>query len=167
MMGPGAARDAKGLMLVAGPEQWLTPVREALAAMTGEVWHVGERADLAAAYKLFGNAAALSVVGVVADIMRLADAAGVPRTGVLDMLAKVNLNAPVGGRGKMMVTGEFVSNFALDVARKDLRLMLETAGDQAVPLLAALAARMDEGLAAGKGREDFAVIGAPEAPVTS
>ncbi len=161
MMGPGAARDANGMMLVAGPEAWLDPVRDALVMMTGELWHVGERADLAAVYKLFGNAATLAVVGVLADIMRLADAANVPRTGVLDMLAKVNLNAPVGGRGKMMVTGEFESNFTLDVARKDLRLMLETAGDLATPMLAALAARMDEAISTGLGGEDFSVIGAP------
>ena len=160
MMGPSAARDAKGMMLVAGPEALVAQVRDELAVMTAELWHVGERADLAAVYKLFGNAAALSVVGVLADVMRLADAAGVARTGVIDMLAKVNLNGPVGGRGKMMATGEFEPSFALDVARKDLRLMLETAGTQPVPMLAALAARMDERIAAGQGREDFAVIGA-------
>ena len=160
MMGPSAARDAKGMMLVAGPEALVAQVRDELAVMTAELWHVGERADLAAVYKLFGNAAALSVVGVLADVMRLADAAGVSRSGVIDMLAKVNLNGPVGGRGQMMVTGEFEPSFALDVARKDLRLMLETAGTQPVPMLAALAARMDERIAAGQGREDFAVIGA-------
>ncbi len=164
MMGPSAARDAKGMMLVAGPADRVALVRDALATMTAEVWHVGERADLAAVYKLFGNAATLSVVGVVADVMRMADAAGVPRTGVLDMLAKVNLNGPVGGRGAMMVTGAFESNFTLDVARKDLRLMLETAGEHAVPMLVALAAEMDAGIAAGQGAADFAIIGAPNAP---
>ncbi len=166
MMGPSAARDAKGMMMVAGPEALVAPVREALSAMTGELWHVGERADLAAAYKLFGNGTMLSVVGVLADVMRLADGAGVPRSGVLEMLAKMNLNGPVGGRGKMMVTGEFDQSFTLEVARKDLRLMLETAGANAVPMLSALAARMDDSIAAGQGREDFAVIGAPEAPVS-
>ena len=162
MMGPGAARLAKGMMLVAGPQEWLDPVRDALAAMTGELWYVGARPDLAAVYKLFGNAASLSVVGVLADVMRMADAAGVPRTGVLDMLAKTNLNGPVGMRGTMMATGEFEPSFALDVARKDLRLMLETAGDRGMPMLAALAARMDEEIAHGRGREDFAIIGRPE-----
>jgi 3-hydroxyisobutyrate dehydrogenase len=166
MMGPNAAREAKGMMLVAGPEALVAPVREALAAMTGELWHVGERPDLAAAYKLFGNGTMLSVVGVLADVMRMADGAGVPRSGVLEMLAKVNLNGPVTGRGGMMVTGAFDRSFALEVARKDLRLMLETAGSLPVPMLSALAARMDEGIAAGQGREDFAVIGAPEAPVS-
>lgn len=159
MMGPGAARDAKGVMLVAGPETRVTPVRDALSAMTGELWYVGERPDLAAVYKLFGNAAMLSVVGVLADVMRMADAADVPRTGVLEMLSKVNLNGPLTMRGAMMITGEFEPSFTLDVARKDVRLMLQTARGAVTPMLTALAARMDDEIAAGKGAEDFAIIG--------
>ncbi len=159
MMGPGAARAAKGLMLVAGPTARVERVRAALSEMTAELWHVGERADLAAVYKLFGNAASLSVVGVLADVMRLADAACVERSSVLEMLAKVNLNGPLSMRGNMMVTGEYEPNFTLEVARKDMRLMLETAADHHTPMLSALAHRMDEGIAAGQAKEDLAIIG--------
>lgn len=159
MMGPGAARTATGRMLVAGPTERFARVRDGLALMTGELWHVGERADLAAVYKLFGNAAVLSIVGVVADIMRMADAAGVPRSGALEMLETVNLGGSIRMRGGMMASGEYEPNFTMDVARKDLRLMLETAHDKPVPMLRALAARMDERIAAGEGQEDFAVLG--------
>ncbi len=159
MMGPGAARTAKGLMLVAGPTERVDVVRDALAEMTGELWHVGERTDLAAVYKLFGNAASLSVVGVLADVMRMADAADVERSGVLEMLAKVNLNGPLNMRGTMMITDVYEPNFTLDVARKDVRLMLELAAPGTTPILSALAARMDDVIAAGQAKEDFAVIG--------
>jgi 3-hydroxyisobutyrate dehydrogenase len=159
MMGPGAARDAKGIMLVAGPTERVDRVREALSTMTGELWHVGERADLAAVYKLFGNAGILSVIGVLADIMRLADANDVDRAEVLTMLAKVNMNAGAGIRGPMMVNGDFPPQFTLDVARKDIRLMLESAGNTPMPMLHALASAMDAQLARGHGGEDFAVIG--------
>ena len=159
MMGPAAARQAKGIMLVAGPVERFERVRAELAAMTGELWHVGTRTDLAAIYKLFGNAANLSVIGVLADVMRLADATDVPRTGAMEMLAKVSLNHPFGIRGAMMVSGTYETSFTLDVARKDLRLMLETAGEQPTPMLAALAARMDDVIAAGQGSQDFAIIG--------
>jgi 3-hydroxyisobutyrate dehydrogenase len=159
MMGPGAARTAKGLMLVAGPTGRVDVVRDALAEMTGELWHVGERTDLAAVYKLFGNAASLSVVGVLADVMRMADAADVERSGVLEMLAKVNLNGPLNMRGTMMITDVYEPNFTLDVARKDVRLMLELAAPGTTPILSALAARMDDVIAAGQAKEDFAVIG--------
>lgn len=159
MMGPGAARTAKGMMLVAGSTERFESVRAALSEMTGEVWHVGERTDLAAVYKLFGNAASLSVVGVLADVMRMADGAGVARSGVLEMLAKVNLNGPLSMRGNMMVSGEYEPNFTLEVARKDMRLMLETAAEHRTPMLSALAQCMDEGIEAGQAKEDFAIIG--------
>ena len=159
MMGPGAAREAKGMMLVAGPTERVNRVREDLAAMTGELWHVGERPDLAACYKLFGNAAILSTVGVVADIMHMADAADVERQGALAMLSKLNLAGSIAMRAPMMVDGDFDAHFTLEVARKDMRLMLETAGSEPVPMLRALAARMDEKLADGEGEYDFAVLG--------
>jgi 3-hydroxyisobutyrate dehydrogenase len=161
MMGPGAAREAKGMMLVAGPSERFARVRTALAEMTGELWHVGERADLAACYKLFGNAAILSMVGVVADIMHLADAAGVMRSGALEMLSKVNPSGSMAFRGRMMAEGNYPTNFTVEVARKDLRLMLETAAGQATPMLRALAAGLDERIEAGESGEDIAVLGRP------
>lgn len=159
MMGPPAARNAKGMMLIAGPTAHVERVRPDLAAMTGELWHVGERADLAAVYKLVGNAIVLSAVGVAADIMHMVDAAGVPRAGALEMLAKTNPGGAIAFRGAMMVNDAYETNFALDVARKDVRLMLETAASQPVPLLRALAQRMDEVIDSGEGQEDFAVLG--------
>ncbi|MEQ1691285.1 MAG: NAD(P)-dependent oxidoreductase [Gemmatimonas sp.] len=162
MMGPPAARSAKGMMLVAGPSERVARVRDELSAMTGELWHVGERADLAAVYKLVGNAMVLSVVGVVADIMHLVDAAGVSRSGALEMLAKTNPAGTIAYRGPMMRDNAFDANFALEVARKDVRLMIETSHAQPIPLLRALASRMDVLIADGEGGKDFAVLGRTE-----
>ncbi|MBL0170206.1 MAG: NAD(P)-dependent oxidoreductase [Gemmatimonadaceae bacterium] len=162
MMGPPAARSAKGMMLVAGSNERVARVHDGLSAMTGELWHVGERADLAAVYKLVGNAMVLSLIGTVADIMHLVDSAGVPRSGAMDMLAKTNPAGAMAFRGAMMRDNQFDTNFALDVARKDVRLMLETASAQPVPLLRALAQRMDTLIADGEGGKDFAVLGRRE-----
>lgn len=159
MMGPSAARDAKGTMLVAGPNERFARVRDALAVMTGKLWHVGERPDLAACYKLFGNAAILSMVGVVADIMHMADASGVERAGALEMLGIINPAGTIAARGPMMVEGNFAPQFTLAVARKDLRLMLETAGSEPTPMLRALATRMDELIAMNESAYDVAVLG--------
>jgi 3-hydroxyisobutyrate dehydrogenase-like beta-hydroxyacid dehydrogenase len=163
MMGPPAARSAKGMMLIAGATARVDRVREALSAMTGELWHVGERVDLAAVYKLVGNALVLSAVGVAADIMHLVDAAGVPRAGAMEMLAKTNPSGAIAFRGAMMLEDQYETHFALDVARKDVRLMLETADGQPVPVLRALAARMDDLIRDGNGAHDFAVMGRREA----
>jgi 3-hydroxyisobutyrate dehydrogenase len=162
MMGPPAARDAKGMMLVSGPDARVARVRDALASMTGELWHVGERPDLAAVYKLVGNAMTLSVIGALADVMNMVDGAGVPRSGALDMLAKVNPSGAINYRGPMMRDGRFETNFTLEVARKDVRLMIEASGGQPTPILHALAERMDALIAQGEGLRDFAVLGRRE-----
>ncbi len=159
MMGPPAARTAKGMMLVAGPTERVARVHDALSAMTGELWHVGERADLASVYKLVGNALVLGVVGIASEIMQLVDSAHVPRSGAIEMLARTNPSGAIAFRAPMMRDNDFPTNFALDVARKDLRLMLETAEAQPVPMLRALASRMDALIADGVGAQDFAVLG--------
>lgn len=162
MMGPPAARSAKGMMLVAGPNERVALVREALESMTGELWHVGERGDLAAVYKLIGNALVLGVVGVVADVMHMVDAAGVSRASAMDMLTKTNPAGSIAYRGPMMRDNQFDTAFALDVARKDVRLMLETAEGYPVSMLRALAQRMDVLIDDGEGARDFAVLGRVE-----
>jgi 3-hydroxyisobutyrate dehydrogenase len=48
-MSPQACRDATGIMLCAGPTARFESVRPALEKMTGDLWYVGERPDLAAA----------------------------------------------------------------------------------------------------------------------
>ena len=45
------------------------------------------------------------------------------------------------------------------MARKDVRLMIETAGDRPLATLPGIAARMDELIAQGHGAEDLGVIG--------
>ena len=46
------------------------------------------------------------------------------------------------------------------MARKDMRLMLEAAGAQALVSLPAIAARMDDAIAAGHGKDDMGAIAA-------
>jgi 3-hydroxyisobutyrate dehydrogenase-like beta-hydroxyacid dehydrogenase len=64
-------------------------------------------------------------------------------------------------RGQKMAAGDFSATFELAMARKDLRLMLESAGPQPLIVLPALAARMDAMIASGHGKDDFAAIAAP------
>ena len=62
------------------------------------------------------------------------------------------------GRGRTMAAGKFDASFELTMARKDIRLMMETAGDLPLAVLPSLAARMDAVIAEGFGASDFAVI---------
>ena len=73
-MGPSAARNAQGSMLVSGSEAIFDSVKAELAQMTGRLEYMGERPDLAALDKLFGNAMFIGLWAVMADILSLAKA---------------------------------------------------------------------------------------------
>jgi 3-hydroxyisobutyrate dehydrogenase-like beta-hydroxyacid dehydrogenase len=58
-----------------------------------------------------------------------------------------------------MAAGNFAPSFELAMARKDVRLMIETAAAHPLAALPAIAARMDDLIAQGHGAEDLGVIG--------
>ena len=157
-MGPAAARAAQGSMMVAGPQALFELAKTELARMTGRLEYLGERADLAAVHKLFGNAMIISMSCIVADILTIAKASGVPREDAINLLGLLDLNAMVAGRGKNMAQGNFALSFELAMARKDVRLMLETTGDLPMSVLPGIAQRMDQLIAQGHGAEDATVV---------
>jgi len=158
-MGPPAARNAQGSMMVAGPRQLFDSVKTELAQMTGRLEYLGERADLAAANKLFGNAMILGVSAVMADVLTMAQATQVDPEDAIKVFKLIDLNMMLAGRGTNMAKGNFTPTFELAMARKDVQLMLETAGDRPLAALPSLAARMDHLIAAGHGAQDCSVLG--------
>lgn len=161
-MSPQMAREGTaGLMMIAGAQADYAAVRGALEKMTGETWYVGERPDLAAAYKLFGNAMLFAISGGLADILAIAVANEIDPPEALQVFSKWNFAGPVLARGQRMARGDFSPSFALTMARKDLRLMLEAAGAEPLAVLPSIAARMDDAIAAGHGNDDLAAVAAP------
>lgn len=158
-MGPPAARNAQGTMMVAGPKALYESVKADLAKMTGRVEYFGERADIAAVNKLFGNAMIIGVAAVMADVFTIAQASNVSADDAIRTLGFFDLNSLVSGRGAAMAKGNFTASFELTMARKDVRLMLETAGSRPMSALPAVAARMDQLIAAGHGADDASVLG--------
>ncbi|AMP03912.1 NAD(P)-dependent oxidoreductase [Collimonas pratensis] len=158
-MGPPAARNAQGSMMVAGPKALFESVQGDLAKMTGRLEYMGERADLAAANKLFGNAVIIGLSAVMADVLTLAQASDVSGEDAIKLLGLLDLNGMVAGRGVNMAKGNFSPSFELAMARKDVRLMLETTGKRPMAALPAVAARMDQLIAEGHGAKDASVLG--------
>ncbi|MDA8257329.1 MAG: NAD(P)-binding domain-containing protein [Betaproteobacteria bacterium] len=157
-MTPLAARNAKGSMLVSGPCAVFDAVAADLAAMTGRLEYQGERSDLAAAKKLFGNALILSLSAVMADMLTLAQATGVDGQDAIDVAALFDLNGIAAMRGGAMAQGKFAPSFELAMARKDFGLMLEMAGARPLAVLPGMAARIDQLIAAGHGADDFTIL---------
>ncbi len=157
-IGPPLARAGQGTVLASGPRALFDAVEPALARMAARVAYLGERADLAAIYKLCGNAIIVGLSGVMADVFTVAAGAEVAAPDALRVLDFLDLGAMVNGRGRNMAAGNFAPNFELAMARKDVRLMTETAADRPLAALPAIAARMDALIADGCGADDLGVL---------
>jgi 3-hydroxyisobutyrate dehydrogenase len=160
-MSPQMCRDGKGLIMVSGPTDVFEAAHAALARMTGDVWYLGARRDLAAAFKLFGNAMIFAISAGLTDVLAMAKNLEVSGEDAVGLFSRFNTASVIPVRGRKMVSGDFSAMFELAMARKDVRLMMESAGDQPLIVLPALAARMDEVIAAGYAKDDFAAIAAP------
>jgi 3-hydroxyisobutyrate dehydrogenase len=157
-IGPAAARDSQGTIMVSGPESHFKRVRSALERQAARVEYLGQRPDLAAVYKLAGNALILGITGLVSDVFSIAAGAGVSPSQILDATGFINPAGVIAGRGRKMAAGDFSASFELAMARKDVRLMMETAGDLPLAVLHGMAARMDRLLAEGHGASDMGVM---------
>ena len=157
-MSPEAARTAKGMMLVAGPEPVFRSVESDLAKATGDVWYMGEQGDRAATFKLLGNSMIITLAAGLADMFTVAKGAGVEPVDARALFSRFKIAGAIDVRGARMARGEYDATFETTMARKDVRLMLETAGDAPLAVLPSIAARMDQLIAAGHGRDDVGVM---------
>lgn len=156
-MAPANARAASGIMLCAGERELIEQSTPLLSAMTGKLLTYGQDAGVAATMKLVGNALIISLSGALADALSFAQESGVPPEDAIKLFEDFNI-AGAMGRGKRMATGNYKPSFELSMAQKDLRLMIEAAGELPLGVLPGLHARMGELIAAGHGQDDLAVL---------
>ena len=158
-MGPANAADGTGLMLVSGAQADHDALLPALQGMTGKVAYMGAAPERAAAFKLFGNLTLLGLLGVLADVNRLAHAVGIDTADAFSLFQHFNPGATLPGRAAR-IQGAMSSppSFEMSMARKDVRLMIEEAqrGGVDLMLMPGLAALFDAGIARGEGALDCA-----------
>ncbi|MDP2309518.1 MAG: NAD(P)-binding domain-containing protein [Pseudomonadota bacterium] len=162
-MSPQNARGAGGIMLVAGPKEEVDALTPALQAMTGRVWHVGERPELAAIQKLFGNGVLVALAATMGDLFAIGAAQGISPSDVLQVFEVFKPGHGLPSIGSRVASaGTVPASFELAMARKDVGLMIAAAGGpEGLVVLPGIAQAMDEALEAGLGEEDFAVFAWP------
>lgn len=158
-VGPAGAREAKGTMLVSGPKPVFDAVAPALQRMVERVNYLGERPDVAAVHKLCGNAAWVVLTGLAADVLSIAREAGVDAGEALRVADSLSQPGTIVRQGERMALETAVPAFELAMARKDVRLMQETAGPRPLSALDGVARRMDALIAQGLGARDLTVLG--------
>lgn len=159
-MSPQMCRDGQGMIMVSGPEPLYEQAKERLARMTGQVWYLGERPDRAAALKLFGNSMLFVILGGLSDVFAMAKNNDIAFDDVVELFTRFQIGNAMAMRAKKMAAGDLSASFELTMARKDMRLMIDAAGQQPLMVLPSIAARMDEAIAAGHGKDDAAAIAA-------
>ncbi len=166
-MTPKMCREGGGLLLAAGPQATFARAAEALRAMTGRVEYLGERRDLAAANKLFGNAMIIALCGGLADVYTMAASLGIEAADAHALFGKFNPTGVLTYRGAAMARGDYTPTFELSMARKDARLMIESAQGRELTVLPAIAERMDALIERGFGSDDMGVLAVDAVPKRS
>jgi 3-hydroxyisobutyrate dehydrogenase len=159
-MSPRMTAESKGIMLVAGPQARFERTRDELAKMCSDLWYLGERPDKAAAFKLFGNSMLFFIVAGLTDMFTLAKSVGISSTEAHELFEHFKPGGAIDARGASMARGDFTTAFELRMARKDARLMLETAqaGGTTLGVLPSIVEMFDAAIARGHGAHDFSVI---------
>lgn len=156
-MAPAMARIGGGQMFISGPAAEVDALRPALEEMTGKLIYVGEAPEKAAALKLVGNGLLVMLTGAIGDLFRVGEGAGLTPEDVLGLF-EASPRDPVAIGRRVQLAGEGPASFELAMARKDVRLMLELAGDRPLGVLPGVAAAMDAAIEAGLAQADYAVF---------
>jgi 3-hydroxyisobutyrate dehydrogenase len=150
-MGPPQAETGQGTMLASGPQELFNRLDAHLAKLASKRKYLGERVDLAAVYKLLGNAMILAVIGGLSDVLTIAKAQGLTPVEAYELFTFYDVGGQVTGRGKRMAAGDFEPTWTAEMARKDARLMESAANGAKLPVIdgveAALTATIESGLA--------------------
>ena len=157
-MSPKFCEEAKGSILVAGDKAAFEAVEPELSKMTGSVVFVGENLAHAAVYKLTGNALNLVMLTGLTDMFAIAGNHGVSPQEMMRLFDIWTPNGVVTGRGTRMANANFEPMWSLNMARKDVGLMIDAAGERTLTLLPAVAKKMEKGIEAGNGEQDVAII---------
>lgn len=159
-MGPPMALECRGVMMTSGDLSLFARLRVALEAMCSDLRYVGERADLAAVYKLMGNAMILAVVGGINDMLRMAEEQGVTRPQAYELFDFYDPTGQVRGRGKRMVENDYDPLWSISMAQKDAMLMQATAHHERLPVIDAMEALLRNVADRGLGDRDLAAVAA-------
>lgn len=157
-MGPPMALASTGVMMASGDPALFERVRDPLTAMCSDLRYLGERPDLAAIYKLMGNAMILATVGGISDMLRIGEEQGLTRTQAYDLFAFYDPSGQVRGRGKRMADEDYDPVWSIDMAHKDAVLMQAAAHHERLPVIDAVEAVMRNVSDRGLGDRDLAAV---------
>ena len=150
----GPAEAGQLLILASGPPAAAAAVRPVFSAIGRRTVWLGE-AGQGSRMKLAVNAYMSILIEGVAEALELADQLGIDDSKLAEAIEGGPLDAPIAdAKLHKMERGDFAPEFPLEWALKDVDLAISAAGDDELPLLAALSRQWHAAVDAGHGRED-------------
>ncbi len=160
---PEAAEAAKLIIVAAGAKEAVEQCNPLLEAIGQKLVVIGERPSQANVVKLTGNFLIASVLESLSEAFAFARKSGIDAAALLDFFTSTIFNVPVYKTyGGLIVEGKHEQvGFGLPLGLKDVRLVLQAAERQSVPMPIAsvLRDRFVTALARGYENSDWSVIG--------
>ena len=150
----GPAESGQLLILASGPPAGAAAAGPAFSAIGRKTVWLGE-AGQGSRMKLAVNAYMSILIEGVAEAVELAGWLGIEDSELAEAIEGGPLDAPIAdAKLHKMERGDFAPEFPLEWALKDVDLAIGAAGDDELPLLAALSRQWHVAVDAGHGRED-------------
>jgi 3-hydroxyisobutyrate dehydrogenase-like beta-hydroxyacid dehydrogenase len=160
---PEAAEAAKLIVVCAGDNKAIEHCKPLLESIGQKLAVIGERPSQANLVKLTGNFLIASMLESLSEAFAFARKSGLEAAALLDFFTSTIFNVPVYKTyGALIVGGKHEQvGFALPLGLKDIRLVLQAAEAQSVPMPIASVLRDRFLTALGRGYEDkdWSVIG--------
>lgn len=160
---PEAAQAAKLIVVCAGDKKAIEHCKPLLEAIGQTLVVIGECPSQANVVKLTGNFLIASMLESLSEAFAFARKSGIDAAAILDFFTSTIFNVPVYKTyGALIVEGKYEQvGFALPLGLKDIRLVLQAAEAQNVPMPIASVLRDRFLTALGRGHEDkdWSVIG--------
>ena len=124
---PAQAETAEEPIFVGGHETVYEKVKDILEIIGNPVTYLGT-VDAACAVKLISNLIGMTNLAVLAEGIRIGEAAGLDKKLLLELLDDTGAKSfQMNVRGPWIASGDFDARFGLDLALKDVRLGVEMA----------------------------------------
>ena len=150
-------------VVAAGAKRTIERCKPLLEALGPKLFVVGEKPSLANAVKITGNFLIATVLESLAEALAFTRKSGLDAGAVLDFFTSTLFNAPVYKTyGGLILEGKHDQvGFSLPLGFKDLKLMLQAADAQTVPvpIASVLHDRFVLALARGYENKDWSVLG--------
>ena len=157
---PSVVRAGNLSFIVSGARETFDDVEAVIRAIGPTIHHVGE-GEQARIVKLAINLMIAVLAQVMSEALVLAEASGVSRAALLEVMASSAAGAPfVKYKTDALVRDDFSATFTTALMEKDIDLVLDAAAEAGVelPLAREMKAHLHAAIDAGYGDDDFIAL---------